>query len=160
MRNEHLKPRDAVIAAGQTAPDFCLKDQHRGDWKLSEHVGEKGIVLCFFPFAFTSVCQSEMECVTSELARVRSDGLEVVGISCDSFAALKAWADQMGLQQTLLADLHREVCRGYGLYWPDLNVARRGTVIVRKAGGELKVVWSESREPGQAMDFEAVLAQV
>ncbi len=158
MRNEHLTSRQTVLMPGDAAPDFSLMDQDRKTRKLSELVGKRGAMLCFFPFAFTSVCASEMECVASELSKAREDGLEVVGISCDSFAALKAWADQLGLQQVLLADLHREVCRAYGLYWADMNVAHRGTVVVEKVGGQLKVKWSEAREPGQAMDFDGVLA--
>jgi peroxiredoxin len=133
-------------------------DQDRQERRLSDLVGPRGLVLCFFPFAFTSVCASEMQCVASELGKCRSDGLEVVGISCDSFAALKAWADQLGLKQVLLADLHRQVCRAYGLFWEDLNVARRGTVIIEKQGDALRVKWSQSREPGAAMELDSILA--
>ncbi|GIW54273.1 MAG: hypothetical protein KatS3mg082_0677 [Nitrospiraceae bacterium] len=49
---------------------------------------------------------------------------EVFGISTDSFFSHKAWADSLGLKHRLLADMHREVCKKYGLYFEPLNCAR------------------------------------
>ena len=153
-----LTPRDHPISAGETAPEFTLKDQHRNDWKLSDAVRKGDVVLCFFPLAFTGVCGTEMKCVNDEIDQWQNKGAQVVGISCDSFATLKAWAEHLGLKQTLLADMHREVCRAYGLYWKDLNVSSRGTVVVGKsADGVGKVKWVQAREPGKAMNWEEVL---
>jgi len=153
-----LTPRDQVIAVGQVAPNFTLKDQNRNDWTLAEQIKKGDVVLCFFPLAFTGVCGTEMKCVDAEITQWQKKGAQVVGISCDSFASLKAWADQLGLKQTLLADMHREVCRAYGLYWKELNVSSRGTVIIGKsADGIGKVKWVQSREPGKAMNWEEVL---
>jgi peroxiredoxin (alkyl hydroperoxide reductase subunit C) len=78
-----------------------------------------------------------------------------VGVSCDSWAALKAWSKQEGYDIPLLSDLHRTVCKAYGLYWTDLNVSQRGTVIVGKDG---KVRWSQARQPGNAFKKEEVEA--
>lgn len=154
-----LTPRTSPITAGEIAPDFTLKDQNRADWKLSDAVKTGDVVLAFFPMAFTGVCGTEMKCVDQEMASWRQKGANVVGVSTDSFAVLKAWADQLGLKQTLLADMHREVCRAYGLYWPELNVAHRGTVVIgQSADGQGKVKWAQAREPGRAMNWEDVLA--
>jgi peroxiredoxin len=160
-KNDHLKPREKPIAVGEIAPDFTLMDQNRQEWKLSDNVKKGDVVLCFFPLAFTGVCGTEMKCITTEMAAWQKKGAQVVGVSCDSFATLKAWADEEGFQHTLLADMHRQVCRAYGLYWADLNVANRGTVIIGKAAdGKGKVKWVESREPKNAMDWNAVLAVI
>ncbi len=153
-----LPTRDSVLRPGDPAPDFTLLDQDRNEWTLSEAASEGPVILCFYPLAFTGVCGTEMECVTKEFSRWSERGAQVVGISCDSFATQNAWAEQMGFKHRLLADMHRAVCKGYGLFWSDLNVSSRGTVIVEKDGaGQLNVTWSESREPGEAMDFDAVL---
>ncbi len=160
MSNEHLAPRESLIEAGEAAPDFTLLDQHRNEWKLSDKLAQsdKGVVLCFYPLAFTGVCGTEMECINNEFARWHETGYEIVGISCDSFAANKAWADQLGLEQTLLADMHRMVCKAYGLYWAELNISSRGTVVVEKTDGRVK--WAQAREPGSAMDQDEVLAHM
>ncbi|MCG3122653.1 MAG: thiol peroxidase [Phycisphaerales bacterium] len=159
--NSALTSRESPLAAGDPAPDFTLKDQNRADWTLSEQIKSCDVVLCFFPMAFTDVCSTEMKCVNEEFARWQAKGARVVGVSCDSFAALKAWAGQLGLQQTLLADMHRQVCRAYGMYWPDLNVAGRGTIVVGKGpDGTPRVKWSQKREIKQAMNFDEVLAHL
>lgn len=161
MPNENLKPRPTPIAVGDPAPDFTLRDQNKADWSLADAVKKGDIVLCFFPLAFTSTCGTEMKCVSEEMAGWKKKGAQVVGISCDSWAALKAWADKEGYKQTLLADMHRHVCKAYGLYWPELNVSSRGTVVIGKnPTGQGKVKWVQAREPGKGMNWEEVLAQV
>jgi peroxiredoxin len=156
-----LTPHITPLAVGDLAPNFTLKTQDRADWTLAEAVKAGDVVLCFFPLAFTSVCGTEMKCVNDEMAKWLGKGSQVVGVSCDSFATLKAWADQMGLKQPLLADMHRDVCKAYGLYWPDLNVAKRGTVVIgQSATGEGKVKWIQAREPGKSMNWEEVLATI
>ncbi len=161
MPNENLKPCATPIAVGDPAPDFTLKTQSKADWTLSDAVKKGDVVLCFFPLAFTGTCGIEMKCVNDEIAQWQKKGAQVVGISCDSWAALKAWADKEGYQQTFLADMHRAVCKAYGLYWADLNVSTRGTIVIGKSPtGQGKVKWVQAREPGKAMNFDEVLAQV
>ena len=53
--------------------------------------------------------------------------------------------------------MHREVCKAYGLYFADLNVAARGTVVI---GSDGVVKWSEQRELGDAMSNADVLAHL
>ncbi|MEL6330879.1 MAG: redoxin domain-containing protein [Planctomycetota bacterium] len=161
MKNDHLEPRGAILGPGEPAPEFTLLDQHRGEWRLSEAVEKGPVVLCFFPLAFTEVCGSEMDCVQRDFDAWTSKGAQVVGVSCDSFATQKAWADQTGYGFPLLADMHRQVCHAYGLYWADLNVAARGTVIVERGPEGTPVVrWSEGREVMKAMDFSEILSHV
>lgn len=161
MANETLTARTTTLAIGEVAPDFTLKTQDRADWTLSEQVKKGDVVLCFYPLAFTGVCSIEMKCVNDEMAKWAAKGAQVVGVSCDSFAANKAWADQLGIKQTLLSDMHRTVCKAYGLYWADLNVSQRGTVVIgRSEDGRGKVKWVQARQPGNAMDWETVVAQI
>lgn len=161
MKNDHLAARETPIQAGETAPDFTLTDQSRKEWKLGDAVRQGDVVLCFFPMAFTGVCGTEMRCVSAEMAKWQAKGAQVVGVSCDSFATLKAWAEAEGLKQTMLADMHRQVCKAYGFYWPDLNVSSRGTVVIGKdASGRGKVKWVQAREIPKAMNFDEVLGAI
>lgn len=159
--NAALPVLDAPPAPGQPAPDFTLRDQNRADWTLSNALNKGDVVLAFFPFAFTGVCGTEMDCITREMARWTAAGAQLVGVSCDSPAALKAWADQMGYKHTLLSDLHRTVSKGYGLYWAEMNTSWRGTVIVeRDPSGSPRVKWTQKRELKQAMDFNDIMRQL
>lgn len=154
----------STLTVGSLAPDFTLKTQDRADWTLAEHVKKGDVVLCFYPLAFTSTCAVEMKCVNDEMAtwaKKSGGAATVVGVSCDSFAANKAWAEQLGLKQTLLSDLHRAVCKAYGLYWADLNVSQRGTVVIGQSlDGKGRITWMQARSPGAAMDWETVLSQI
>ena len=159
-----LKPRTTPITAGEIAPDFTLKDQDKNDWTLSEALEKGDVVLSFYPLDFSPVCSTEMKCVAEDFPKFEQHGAQVVGISCDSFYAHKAWAEQLGLSQTLLADMHRAVCKAYGFYFPDLNVASRGTVIIN--GGKDRgpdwgrVKWTQARELGQGMTIDEVLQAI
>ncbi len=154
-----LTPLDTLIQPGDTAPDFTIGTQDREDWTLSDVVKKGDVVLCFFPFAFTGVCGTEMECLSKEMQRWNDAGATAVGISCDSFAALKAWAERDGYTNTMLSDIHRTVCKAYGLYWSELNVAQRGTVVIGQSDDGVGTVrWSQAREPGVAMNMDEVLA--
>lgn len=161
MSTNTLRPHITPLAVGDAAPDFTLTDQSRAEWKLADAVKKGDVVLAFFPLAFTGVCSTEMKCVTDDMAKWQAKGATVVGISCDSFASLKAWADANGYKHTLLSDIHRDVCKAYGLYWADLNVATRGTIVIGKdPSGQGKIKWIQAREPGKAMAFDEVLASV
>jgi len=161
MEKPDLTPRDDLIQPGETAPDFTLLDQDRQEWRLADAVKQGPVVLCFYPLSFTDTCEAEMQCVDNEMDTWQAKGASVVGISCDSFAVQKAWANQMRFQHRLLADMHRQVCRAYGLYWPELNVAKRGTVVLRGSdSGEGVVKWSQAREPGNAMEWAEVVATI
>ena len=48
------------VTVGDQAPDFTLKDQHGNDVTLSSFKGEKNVVLVFYPFTFTGVCEGEL----------------------------------------------------------------------------------------------------
>jgi len=156
MPTAHLKPRDAVIAPGETAPDFELPTDVWGKtWKLSDALKQGDVVLSFFPFAFTGVCGTEMSCITKDLGSLGQKGTQVVGISADGAPSLAEWKKQLGLTQTLLSDNFRQVSRAYGLYWPEQNVSWRGTVIIGRNG---KVKWSQKREIKNAFKADEVLA--
>ena len=49
-----------TISAGDTAPDFTLKDQNGNDVTLSSFRGNQNVVIVFYPFTFTGVCQGEL----------------------------------------------------------------------------------------------------
>ncbi len=161
MANEHLTVRADPFRVGDAAPDFVLPDQNRKDWRLSDAIKSGDVVLCFYPMDFSPTCSIEMKCVTDDLDRFQKKGAQVVGISCDSFYCHKAWAEQLGLKHTLLADMHRAVSKAYGMYFADLNIASRGTVVIGKdASGKGKVKWVQARPLKEAMKNDDVIALI
>jgi len=158
MATETLSPRETPITVGEHAPDFTLQNQDRKDVTLHDLLRSgREVALSFYPFDFSPVCSSEMGCFTRDAAEFEKKGAVVLGVSCDSTWAHKAWSEQLGLKIDLLADLHRKVCRAYGFYFAPLNVAARGTVLI---GTDGKVKWVNSRELKDAIDNSTLLAAI
>ena len=145
----------AEIKVGDPAPDFTLKDQDEKDVKLSDFRVKKNVVLAFYPLDWSPVCTGENKCLTDDFPSFQSSNAEVFGISTDSFFSHKAWADYLELKHRLLADMHRTVCKAYGLYFEPLNCAKRATVIVDKNG---KVAYVKVQEILTARDDKEILA--
>ncbi len=142
------------IKAGDTAPDFTLKDQDQKDVKLSDYRGKKNVVLAFYPLDWSPVCQGENKCLTDDFPKFQGVNAEIFGISCDSFFSHKAWADSLDLKHRLLADMHRAVSKAYGLYFEPLNCSKRATVVVDKNG---KVAYVKVQEIKVAREDKEIL---
>jgi len=95
------------------APDFDLANQYGEHIRLSDFRGKKPVALVFFPLAFSSTCTGELCALRDNLAMFKTSGVELIGVSVDSKASLRAWAEQEGYDFTLLAD-----------FWPHGAVAK------------------------------------
>lgn len=142
------------VEVGAQAPDFTLPDMNKEQVSLSGLRAEKNVLLVFYPFAFSGVCQGELCQVRDELAEFQNDKVQVVGVSVDTPFALKAWAEQQGYTFPLLSDFwpHGEVAKAYGVFNEKAGMALRGTFLIDTAG---EVVFSEVNQPGEARDQEA-----
>jgi len=58
----------------------------------------------------------------------------VLGISVDSFAANKRFAQDLGVTFPLLSDFHRRVSKAYGILDEERGFARRATFVIDKQG--------------------------
>ena len=101
------------------APDFDLANQFGEHIRLGEFRGKKPVALVFFPLAFSSTCTTELcDAARQPRACSRRNGIELIGISVDSKATLRAFAEKEGYDFTLLADFwpHGEVAKEYGVF--------------------------------------------
>ena len=143
-----------AVEVGSKAPDFTLKDYNKQDVTLSSFQGTKNVLLVFYPFAFSGICQGELCQVRDELADYTNAGVQVLGVSVDSPFALKAWADQQGYEFPLLADFwpHGAVATTYGVFNDKAGLALRGTFLIDTEG---VVRYTEVNQPGEARDQDA-----
>lgn len=152
-----------ALAVGTKAPDFTLKSKTSEglvDVTLSAHLGQKQIVLLFFPLAFTGVCTAEMCDITSGLAAYASLGAEVIAISVDSPFAQEAWAHQNKIKLTIVSDLNKEVTKAYDVLFPALagigDTSARAAYVIGKDG--LIKYAERTPTPKDLPNFEAVKA--
>ncbi|MGH3951137.1 MAG: peroxiredoxin [Pseudonocardiaceae bacterium] len=140
-----------AIEVGSQAPDFTLNDYNKQPVTLSGFRGDKPVLLVFYPFAFSGICQGELCQLRDEFADYEGNGVQVLGVSVDTPFSLKAWADQQGYQFPLLSDFwpHGEVAKAYGVFNEGAGLATRGTFLIDTDG---VVRFAEVNEPGQARD--------
>jgi peroxiredoxin len=114
------------------APDFELANQFGEHVRLSDFRGTKPVALVFFPLAFSSTCTTELCDLRDNLAMFTENGIELLGISVDSKATLRAFADKEGYDFTLLADFwpHGEVAKEYGVFLEHKGFANRATFLI------------------------------
>ena len=150
------------VEVGAKAPDFTLPNQDREPVTLSEQLKSGPVVLAFFPAAFSGTCQKEMCTFRDSASSLNSVKAKVLGISVDTFFALKAWGDENKLNFPLLSDFNKEVIAKYGVVNPDMiglkNIAKRSVVVLDKAGGvRYREVLEDARnEPDYARLQEAL----
>ena len=140
-------PPPPSVKTGDTAPDFTASyltaadangRRDRKSVKLSEFKGQKNVVLAFFPAAFSGVCTKEMCTFRDSMAELNTVSAQVLGVSVDTFFALKAWADQQELNFPLLSDFNKTVIREYGVVNPDMiglkDIAKRAVFVIDRSG--------------------------
>ncbi|MEI2730063.1 MAG: peroxiredoxin [Candidatus Nanopelagicales bacterium] len=149
-----------AVDVGELAPDFELKNQFGETIKLSDFRGEKNVVLIFYPKAFTGLCTAELCAIRDDKQDFVSDDVVTFGISCDSDAALKVFAEQENYDYDLLSDYwpHGGVARSFGAFLEDKGFATRATFVIDKDG---VVRWKVINGPGDTRsndDYREALA--
>ena len=144
--------RQAALSAGDTAPDFTLRDQNGTPVSLSEFRGKKNVVVVFYPFAFSGICTGELCEIRDNLGAFVGDDVQVLAISCDHMFSQRAWADKEGYFFPLLSDYwpHGAVAQEFGVFNERAGAATRGTFLIDRDG---VVRWSLVNEIGHARDF-------
>ncbi len=152
-----------AVQVGQQAPDATLVSAERKVAKLSELRG-KPTVLAFFPGAFTGVCTRELCTFRDSMVKFNELRAQVVAISVDSPFAQKAFADQNGLNFTLLSDFNRQAVRAFDIEDPNFGnrllpgVAKRSVFVLDKEG-RVTYKWV-SDDPGVEPPYPEVEAAV
>ncbi|MCU1406728.1 MAG: peroxiredoxin [Glaciihabitans sp.] len=135
------------------APDFELPNQFGEHVRLRDFVGKKPVALVFFPLAFSGTCTTELCSLRDNLALFKQNGVELMGISVDSKATLRAWAESEGYDFTLLADFwpHGDVAKEYGVFLEEKGFANRATFLIDTKG---IIRASFITAPGQARSID------
>ena len=103
------------IQPGDKAPDFTLPSQSGEQVRLSDRLGERVVVLYFYPKDNTSGCTAEA-CAFRDSFEVFADaGAEVIGVSSDSVDKHAGFAGKHNLPFTLLSDKGGQVRKSYGV---------------------------------------------
>lgn len=150
-----------MIQPGTPAPDFQIPDQNGETVSLSSFHGQK-VVLYFYPRDNTPGCSREAAAYRDALPEFEALGVKVFGLSKDSSASHKRFADKYELPFTLLADTETAVLQDYGAWQEKKMYGKvsmgtvRSTVLIDE-NGVVEKVWPKAKPDTNAADVLAYL---
>ena len=106
----------SYLAKGAVAPDFTLTNQDEQQVTLSQLLKTNRVLIYFYPKAMTPGCTVQACGLRDTKQQLLDKGVTVVGISTDSPARLKKFAERDSLNFTLLADEDHKVADSYGVW--------------------------------------------
>ncbi len=146
------------VLVGKPAPFFNAKAVKGAeiieDFNLNQYLGEKYVVLFFYPKDFTFVCPTELIAFQNRIAEFESRNTAVVGCSTDSEFSHWAWLQTpqkkggiQGVNYPIVADINKTISDDYDvlageyvededgdLYIEGEMVAYRGLFLIDKDG--------------------------
>jgi thioredoxin-dependent peroxiredoxin len=150
-----------MVAKGTEAPDFTLPDQDGHPVTLSELRGQP-IVLYFYPKADTPGCTIQARGIRDHRADYERTGARVIGVSPDTVAAQKKFAEKYDLYFPLLADEDHSVAELYGV-WGEKEMhgktymgVRRSTFLIDPEGVVAHVIPKASPKTHDEVVLEAL----
>ena len=150
-----------MIQPGTPAPDFQIPDQNGETVSLSSFRGQK-VVLYVYPRDNTPGCSREAAAYRDALPEFEALGVKVFGLSKDSSASHKRFADKYELPFTLLADTETAVLQDYGAWQEKKMYGKvsmgtvRSTVLIDE-NGVVEKVWPKAKPDTNAADVLAYL---
>jgi peroxiredoxin Q/BCP len=103
------------IKEGDVIPNFKLKNQHGEQVSISDFLGEKSLVLFFYPKDDTPGCTREACSFRDHYEAFLDAGAEVIGISGQSVESHKNFAQKHNLKYQLLSDEGNQVRKLFGV---------------------------------------------
>ena len=104
-----------MLEIGMKAPDFALEDQNGNTVRLSDYAGKK-IVLYFYPKDNTPGCTRQACAFAAAYEGFKAKDVVVIGISKDSTASHRKFAEKHNLPFILLADPDLQAIQAYGVW--------------------------------------------
>lgn len=104
-----------MLEIGTMAPDFTLQDQDGKNVSLSDFRGKK-VVLYFYSKDNTAGCNKQACAYAENYPAFTEKGAVVIGISKDTSASHRKFADKFSLPFLLLADTETQVLQKYDVW--------------------------------------------
>ena len=127
------------LKIGDSAPDFSLPfatqdSVGHGTISLSHLVGNKNIILAFYPADWSGGCTKEMCMMRDNFTALAEFKADIFGISGDYQFSHHEWAKYHHLPFTLLSDHSHSVAKLYGSYNGENGFNRRTVFLIDTKG--------------------------
>ena len=115
---------------GSKAPEFTLPDQNGAPVSLRDLRGKK-VILYFYPRDNTPGCTRQAQAFAALKGDFAAKGAVILGVSKDSVASHKKFAEKYALPFTLLSDPERQAIEAYGVWQEKKNYGKVSMGVVR-----------------------------
>ena len=110
----------AAIAAdgpkvGEKAPDFTLKASDGKTYSLADFKGKQGVVIAWFPKAFTGGCTAECKSLRSNSEALKATNVAYFTASVDDAETNAKFARSLDLDYPILCDPEKSAAKAYGV---------------------------------------------
>ncbi len=122
------------VQVGECAPAFTLPNQSGTPLHLADLLGQKPIVLYFYPKDDTPGCTAESCAFRDSYEIFQEAGAEVIGISADTPPSHQQFAAKYRLPFTLLSDRDNRVRKLYGVPATLFVLPGRVTYVIDRQG--------------------------
>jgi len=140
----------AIPVAGDKAPLFIGQDQDGKTVKLKSLIGEKIVLLYFYPKDNTPGCTKEACGFRDRMGDLQKDNVEVIGVSFDSAESHKNFIARYKLNFPLLSDSDGKIVDAYGVQVAGRKMARRVSFLIGLDGRIVHV--TDSGDPNKHFD--------
>ncbi|MBP6534054.1 MAG: thioredoxin-dependent thiol peroxidase [Arenimonas sp.] len=145
-----------MLASGDKAPRFTALDQNGSKHDSTQLKGKRYLVY-FYPKDATPGCTVQACGLQSDLEQFNTLGILTFGVSMDSVASHKKFADKYGLTFPLLADTEKALIEAFGVWVEKSMYGKKYMGISRSsflvgAGGKVEQVWEKVNTKTHAQD--------
>ncbi len=119
-----------MLEIGSVAPDFTLPDKEGKPVSLKDFAGKK-VVLYFYPKDSTPGCTRQACAFAAAYEEFRTLNAVVIGVSKDSEASHRKFAEKYGLPFILLSDPELKAIQAYGVWQEKKNYGKVSMGVVR-----------------------------
>jgi peroxiredoxin Q/BCP len=124
----------AAVQVGDQAPTFTAPLQDGGSFDSAALLGQRWLVLFFYPKDNTPVCTKEACAFRDSYEAFTAAGAEVIGVSSDSAASHQAFAAKHRLPFPIISDHDRALRKLFGVPNPLGVIPGRVTYVIDRQG--------------------------
>ena len=140
------------LEAGTQAPELARPD-HAGAIRTNRDYTGKGLVIYFYPKAFTPGCTTESCDFRDSHERFAAAGYAVLGVSPDPVDRLAGFRDKHSLPFALLSDEDHTMAETFGAWGIKKNYGREYEGVIRSTfvidgAGIIEHAWYNVRAKG------------
>ncbi len=143
--NACMSQSETKVVVGSQLPEFTLKDDNGADYSPSQWLGNKYVVIYFYPKDDTPGCTKESCSFRDNKAEFDELDAVIIGISGDGEKSHKSFKEKYNLSYTLLSDTNKVARKMFGVPTTLMGlIPGRVTYIFDKNGKCIEVINSQT----------------